>query len=278
MTNPVVSIVMGTHNPGITYLKAAVGSLINQTFDDWELIIVDDGSDQNICSEIKRICNKDARIYYVRTNKNLGLAHALNEGIQRSRGRYIARMDDDDISAPERLREQINFLELHPEYGWVGCEADLFDETGIWGKAGRPEKPDVYDFLHSSPFIHPCVIFRKKVLTECGGYSEGYFTARCEDYELFMRLYAGGYRGYNLRKNLFQYREDARRLSRSMKYCCYEMMIRIQGFARMRILTLRTVPYVFKPVMIGIASIFPEYSQKVRINRNTGDHRLDTKK
>lgn len=276
--DPAVSIVMGTYNPRITYLNTAVDSLINQTFVDWELILVDDGSDKNISSEIRNICKRDTRIHYFRRNKNLGLAHALNDGIQKSRGKYVARMDDDDISAPERLQDQMDFLELHQEYGWIGCEADLIDETGIWGKASRPEKPSVYSFLHSSPFIHPSVMFRRDVLTECGGYSEKYFTTRCEDYELFMRLYASGYRGYNLRKNLFQYREDSRRLRRSMKYCCFEMIIRIQGFARLGILSLWTIPYVFKPVMVGIASLFPEFSQGIRVKRSTGDHRLDTKK
>ena len=273
---PVISIIMGTYNPEIAHLSRAVQSLTDQSFRNWELFIVDDGSDDNLSSEIRKAAETDERIRFIRESSNTGLAHALNRAIRKARGKYIARMDDDDISLPDRLQEEMDFLDTHPEFDWVGCAADLFDDTGVWGKASRPEKPVCLSFLHSSPFIHPSVMFRKSVLTDAGGYCEEKAAARCEDYELFMRLYASGKRGYNLQKTLFQYREDSLLLRRSLKYCCCEMLIRMRGFRAMHILSWKTVPYVFKPVLAGAVSLFPMTAQRIRLNRNTGDHRLET--
>ena len=276
MEQPMVSIIMGTYNPQISYFSMAIDSLINQSFKLWELLLIDDGSDDKHFSEIQAISQKDPRIICIRESVNHGLAYALNKGMRLARGKYIARMDDDDVSYPRRLRDEIDFLEHNSEYDWVGCEADLFDENGIWGKASRPENPSARSFLHSSPFIHPSVMFRKDVLLASGGYKEDRWSVRCEDYGLFMRLYAEGHKGYNLQSILFQYRDDPSALRRSMRYCYYEMRMRLQGFSEMGILSLTTFPYVFKPILVGIAAIFPGIAQRIRINRKTGDHKIGT--
>ena len=278
MEEPLVSIIMGTYNPKISLFKSAITSLQNQTFENWELLLIDDGSVRSIYNEIRNILTDEPRACCIRIKQNQGLAHALNCGIRMARGKYIARMDDDDFSLPTRLEEQVNYLNRNLEYGWVGCEADLFDNNGIWGKANRPEKPNKKSFLHSSPFIHPSVMFRKELLLNIGGYSENIYASRCEDYELFMRLYAKGYKGYNIKKSLFQYRDDAIYLRRSLKYCYYEMRIRAQGFARMNILSIKSLPYVLKPLFVGMASLFPSWAQKLRISRKTNDHRVTAEK
>lgn len=201
MDEPNVSIIMGTYNPNCRYLFAALRSIINQTYQSWELIMIDDGSDYDISAQISNFAYIDKRICFIRQRSNAGLGRTLNHAIKLSRGKYIARMDDDDISLPERLDAQVKFLDKNPQYAWTGCTADLFDETGVWGRADRPKEPDAYAFLHSSPFIHPSVMFRRQVLVDYG-YSERRIEYRCEDYELFMRLYAKGYRGYNSQKIL----------------------------------------------------------------------------
>lgn len=272
MNTPQISVIMGTYNPCMDDLSRAVRSIVNQTFESWELIICDDGSEQDVYLKIKELEKLDNRIKCIRCKQNEGLAAALNKCINIASGKYLARMDDDDISLPDRFLKQYEFLEMNDTYDWVGCEADLFDSNSIWGRASRPELPDSNSFLHSSPFVHPSVMFRSSVFSGNTRYSVSKITARCEDYELFMRLYSIGCRGYNLQEVLLQYKEDGKVLKRSMKYCFYEMLVRIQGYRRLRILRLRNMPYVFKPIAVGLLAQFPEFAQKIRTDRAEGDH------
>ena len=132
----------------------------------------------------------------------------------------------------------------------------------------RPECPDKKDFLKYSPYIHPGVTFRSQVLKDAHGYHISAWTARCEDYELFMRLTASGYRGYNMQEPLIRYREDSKYLKRRFRYCFSEMLIRIQGFWRMKIFSIWTVPYILKPIAVYAVSRFPAPAQKLRRYKN----------
>ena len=307
--NPVVSVVMGTYEPDLSELSAAVRSIRMQTLSSWELLICDDGSTEETYRNIKKLAACDPRIRVSRNSKNRGLAYALNRSILHAGGEFIARMDADDISRPERFMKQVKFLRENPEYMWVSSAADLFEGKRVWGSAYRPEMPDARSFLHSSPYIHPAVMFRREVffssacpeeppaehskfsgmpagsssaerskfsgISESSGkhartnspkrlYHVSPLTAHAEDYELFMRLHSEGLRGYNLQEPLLLYREKERTLSRSFRRCLFEMLIRIQGFARLGILSPKTVFYVVKPVFVGIASLFPGIAQRIR--------------
>ena len=307
--NPVVSVVMGTYEPDLSELSAAVRSIRMQTLSSWELLICDDGSTEETYRNIKKLAACDPRIRVSRNSKNRGLAYALNRYILHAGGEFIARMDADDISRPERFMKQVKFLRENPEYMWVSSGADLFEGKRVWGSAYRPEMPDARSFLHSSPYIHPAVMFRREVFfssacpeeppagcSKCSGMPAGSssaerskfsgisessgkhartnspkrlyhvspLTAHAEDYELFMRLHSEGLRGYNLQEPLLLYREKERTLSRSFRRCFFEMLIRIQGFARLGILSPKTVFYVVKPVFVGIASLFPGIAQRIR--------------
>lgn len=267
MTIPAVSIIMGSYNPtDLQGLHRAVESIIAQTYSDWEFIICDDGSDAPYVDRLRELSALDPRIRCIRTEQNCGLAHALNCCIAHSCGRWIARMDDDDFSEPERLEKQVGFLSAHSEYAWVGCQALLFDQDGIWGDSLRPEVPDQKDFLRYSPFIHPSVMFRREVLEQAHGYMETPLTARCEDYELFMRLAAMGYCGYNLRDKLLHYQESRSTLDkRQFRYCFNEAIIRWCGFRRMGLLSLRSSPYILKPLAVAVAALMPRLAQQIRI-------------
>ena len=337
--NPVVSVVMGTYEPDLSELSAAVRSIRMQTLSSWELLICDDGSTEETYRNIKKLAACDPRIRVSRNSKNRGLAYALNRSILHAGGEFIARMDADDISRPERFMKQVKFLRENPEYMWVSSGADLFEGKRVWGSAYRPEMPDARSFLHSSPYIHPAVMFCREVFfssacpeeppaerskcsgmpagsssaehskcsgmpagsssaehSKCSGMPESSspaerskfsgisessgkhartnspkrlyhvspLTAHAEDYELFMRLHSEGLRGYNLQEPLLLYREKERTLSRSFRRCLFEMLIRIQGFARLGILSPKTVFYVVKPVFVGIASLFPGIAQRIR--------------
>ncbi len=245
---------MGSYNPrSKQQVVAAVRSLIRQEFSDWELLLYDDGSSEPFAETLREVCRIDGRIRYLRGDCNKGLAYALNQCIRYAEGDYFARMDDDDLSLPARLAEQVRFLDSHPQYQWVGCAAWLFDGGSIWGKQRKPAVPQAKDFLFNSPYIHPTVMFRRKALTQAGGYSESPAVFQCEDYELFLRLHAQGMQGYNLPDVLFCYREG-RGAYRKRSYArrIREAEVRLRGFRKLGILTPLTAGYVLKPLLIGL--------------------------
>ena len=246
-----VSVLMGVYNPASSrQLIQAVSSIISQTFTGWEMILYDDGSAEAYVPAIQEAAAMDSRTRYIRGKENKGLAHALNAGLALTKGKYIARMDGDDISRPERFAREYGFLESHPEYQWVGSNTELIDGDGRWAVRKMPEVPEKKDFLNYSPYIHPSVMFRKQALLDSGGYRE---SRRGEDYELFMRLHASGLRGYNLQEELFQYREDAATYGhRKYRYQIEEAGIRFRGFKKLGILSPATVPYALKPLATGL--------------------------
>jgi len=248
-----VSVIMGVYNPQIDQLKKAVRSIIRQTYLNWELLIYDDGSDPEYKEEIAKLANLDHRIVCYRGESNQGLAKVLNECILRARGKYVARMDGDDVSHRERLGKQVDFMEQHPEFDWVGLAVYLMAGNSFWGTRKMPIKPQAKDFLKYSPYIHPTVVFRKEVLKACRGYTVSKRTKRCEDYELFMRLHRQGYRGYNLNEYLFAYREDAASyVRRTWASRFAEMQIRYGGFKGLGILKMTTIPYLVRPLVGGL--------------------------
>ena len=182
---PKVSILMGIYNCAPT-LREAVDSILSQTFTDWELILCEDGSKDEtyaIAREYRR--QYPDRIVLLRNEKNMGLNHTLNRCLQAASGEYCARMDGDDISLPER-----------------------FDEQGEWGRNQMIECPQKEDFIHHSP-VHchaPCMIRREAYLA-VGGYTEDLRMLRFEDVNLWYKLYAAGYRGYNLSEPLYMMRD-----------------------------------------------------------------------
>lgn len=251
-----VSVVMGIYNEkNKEHVKQAITSILDQNFSDFELIICDDGSEVTFYQWLKSYCEKDARIVLIRKEQNEGLASALNTGIHKARGKYLARMDADDISKPERFEKQVDFLEKNKAYALVGCNADYIDEHGIWGVRKLVEKPQKRDFLRTSPFIHPSIMIRMDVIKKLRGYSTKNFVLRTEDYELFMRMYAAGYYGYNLQEILFQYREDQAAYSkRKFCYRINEARVRYRGFRLLGILK-GNICYVIKPLLAGMIPV-----------------------
>ncbi len=205
---PIVSVIMGSYNPQWDKLRRGVESLRRQTFQDWELVLWDDGSSQEGAMALEQAASLDPRVRLYHGRENRGLGFALNRCVQKAGGKYLARMDDDDVSFPHRLEIQARFLDTHPQVPWVGSSALLLDKEGPWGRLDMPRRPTKLDFLAHSPYIHPSVMFRREVLENGGGYSQSQQYFGCEDYELFFRLHAQGYRGYNLSVPLLGYWED----------------------------------------------------------------------
>ncbi|HFI0164118.1 TPA: glycosyltransferase [Streptococcus suis] len=253
---PRVSIIMSTYNSkDFNALKKSVVSIITQTFTDWEFLIYNDGSsDSGKTSEyLKHIEKLDSRIKIIECPQNYGLAYAKNQMIKLCKGEYITAQDDDDVSMPERIEKEVQFLDFHPEYKFVGTVAKVFDDGGVWGHYSLEEEPTKDSFLWNSPFLHPTVLFRKEVLMEIDGYRVAKETMRVEDYDLFFRLYAKGYKGYNIQEDLFEYRieNDRSKKYRPMTDRIQEAKVRYKGFKSLGIL-LKGIPYVIKPLLIGL--------------------------
>lgn len=205
---PVVSVLMGSHNPRWDLLRRSVLSLAGQTCKSWELILWDDGSSPAGAMVLEQAAAWDPRVRLYRGRENRGLGYALNRCLERARGEYLARLDDDDLAFPRRLELQKAALDRRPEVSWVGSHALLLDAGGVWGRLSMPEFPCPKDFLAHSPYIHPSVMFRRETLEQGGGYSQQPRYFGCEDYQLFFRLHAQGKQGWNLPAALVGYWED----------------------------------------------------------------------
>ena len=210
---PKVSVLMGIYNCADT-LEEAVDSIINQTFTDWELIMCDDCSTDNTLEVAQKIAEKDSRIKVIKNEKNLTLAPTLNRCIEVASGKYVARMDGDDICDPTRFEKEIAVLEDHPEYAFVSCQMNLFDNEGIYRVIEYKEKPQKQDFIKGSQFCHAGCMVRAEAIKAVNGYSESSEYKRVEDYDLWVRMYKAGYIGYNIQAPLYSMRDDRNAFSR----------------------------------------------------------------
>lgn len=253
MSAPRVSVAMGVYRPEREYLIDSVKSIVSQSFEDWELVICDDGSDDELTDALlSEISALDPRVRIVGYGENRGLAFALNTCIENAHGELIARQDDDDRSLPQRLAEQVRYLDGHPGCAFVGAEARVFDDGGQWGHIELESDPTPKLFLWNSPYVHPTAVFRKEALEAVGGYRVAPETERVEDYDLFMALAAEGHKGHNIKEDLYEYRidRDAEKY-RPMRVRVNEARVRARGFKRLG-LGVTALPYIAKPVMLGL--------------------------
>lgn len=254
MIVPKISVIMGVYNcKSEELLHKSVISIINQTYKDWEFIICNDGSTDDTLEKLKKLECLDERIRIISYETNKGLAAALNKCIENATGEFIARQDDDDFSEPTRFEKQLSFLEAHTDFDIIGTTAIVVGDNGKWGEFSVPELPDRNSFFWNSPFLHPSVIIKSDSIKKVSGYRVAKETRRCEDYDLFMRMYAVGCKGYNLQENLYHYRIviDPNKKYRPMKYRIDEAIVRFKGYKVMGTL-LKGIPYVFKPIIIGV--------------------------
>lgn len=186
--NPEISVIMSVYD-GQSCLLEAVESILNQTFKDFEFIIIDDGSTDRTPEILKEYARKDERIKIITNPKNIGLTKSLNQAIKEAKGKYIVRMDADDISLPERLEQQIEFMRKNPEAGLLGTtyyEMNLKGE--IVGDKFFPtsNKKLKKVLIKYNPFFHASVMIRKEILDRIGLYNEN--IPKAQDYDLWFRI------------------------------------------------------------------------------------------
>lgn len=198
--NPKVSVIMSSYN-GQKYLKQAIESILNQTFSDFEFLIVNDSSTDTTPQILQEYANKDNRIKIINNENNLGLTKSLNKALSIAKGKYMARMDDDDISAPNRLEKQLSFVQHNPDVALCGTLAVVVNDKRE--KIAEKVLPTIHNdikkkLLFNNQFIHTSLFFKR----ELGLYNESF--QRAQDYEFVLRI-ASKYQVANLNEYLVKW-------------------------------------------------------------------------
>ena len=255
---PKVSVIMGIYNCEET-LDEAIDSLLGQTYSDWELIMCDDGSVDST-REIAQSYSRryPERVRLIVNGQNEGLNKTLNHCFAEAKGKYIARMDGDDLSLPMRFEKEVNFLDAHPEYAIVSTQMVCFDEQGDFGLLDVQGEPRLDRFAKSPQHCHAACMVRREAFEAVGGYAERDDRLRVEDWDLWVRMYALGYRGYNIPEPLYKMRDDRNAISRrKFKYRLNEARVSVSAVKELH-LPRRCLIYSIRPIVTGLlpASVY----------------------
>jgi len=243
-----VSILMAVYNQKATIIRA-INSIINQTYSNWEMVIIDDHSTDGTYALLVEVAQSDQRIKVYRNEKNIGLAKSLNFGATKISNQLIARMDGDDISKSTRIEKQIAFMLENPSIDVVGTGAELIDDNGEFINLSLlPEShEDLKDIIvKKSVFFHPSVMIRKSFFDITGGYSENLI--RGQDYELWIKGLYRGAKYHNLQEPLIEYRTSSK--NKSINKVFYEFYAR--GYATIKFGYYRGIIYAFVDLIKNI--------------------------
>ncbi|MDY5028019.1 MAG: glycosyltransferase [Oliverpabstia sp.] len=249
---PTISVIMGIYNCAAT-LSEAVECILNQTFTDWELIMCDDGSQDDTYEVAKKYADKYAeKIILLQNKQNKGLNYTLNRCLALAKGSYIARMDGDDHCSENRFEVEMEIFRREPEIDIVSTDMQYFDETGIWGNISHPTYPTKKDFLSGTPFCHaPCLV-KKKAFLAVGGYSESEKLLRVEDYHLWVKMYKMGCKGKNVHIPLYQMRDDRNAYGRrKFKYRLNEAYVKAVAVKELELPIIGYI-YALRPILVGL--------------------------
>lgn len=244
---------MGVYNCAST-LAEALDSLLAQTCQDFKVIMCDDGSMDDTVEVAQCYVDRyPGKFILIRNEFNMGLNYTLNHCLEYVDTVYVARMDGDDISLPQRFEKEISFLNEHPEIAIVSTPMIYFDEDGDFrnGREGG-RYPSKYDFIKGTPFCHaPCMV-RTEAYRGVGGYSVDSKLLRVEDYHLWFKMYAKGYKGYILPEPLYKMRDDRNAKSRrNWQNRVNEFYVRKIGYKMLGIPLYKRI-YMFRPLLLAL--------------------------
>jgi glycosyltransferase EpsE len=203
--NPEVTVLMSVYNDE-EYLEKSMNSILDQTFSDFEFLIIDDASTDESVSILKSYASNDERIRLVLNEKNKGLSYNLAEGVEMAEASWIARMDADDIACENRLEVQKEYVENHPDVDIVGSYVTDIDEHDQEMEIRKVpvSHEKISDLIWTCPFIHPTVMFRKEAILEAGSYDRN--LRRRQDYDLWFRCKAANLKFANIPSPILYYR------------------------------------------------------------------------
>lgn len=252
---PRISVIMGIYNCAPT-LQEALNCLYAQTYQDFEIILCDDGSKDDTYKIAQDNARTHSNIKLIKNPHNMGLNQTLNNCLAIAQGELIARMDGDDTCSPDRFEKEVRVLDAHPELAIVSTDMSFFDEKGIWGQTHVLLQPRSSDFLKQTRFCHAACLVRKEAYDAVGGYSIGKRLLRVEDYHLWIKMYAKGYRGYNIPEPLYHMRDDRNATARrKFKYRLNESYIKVLAINMLN-LPLWNYIYCLRPILIGLLPQF----------------------
>ena len=250
--SPTISVIMSVYNDS-KYLEKSIESILNQTYNDFEFIICNDCSSDDSLSIIEKYAMLDKRIVIINNQDNLGLATSLNKCLDIAKGEFIARMDSDDISLPNRFKEELDFLKTHSEIAVVGCKCNVIDDLGEKRKEFLIHEGEVtlLDAIKKTQIIHPTVMMRKSALLKVSGYTVDEKTQRAEDYDLWCKLLEKGYKIFNIDRILFLYREGISGIKkRKYRYRIQEYQLKKYWMKKKKV-PIITYLYAIKPHFVG---------------------------
>ncbi len=245
-TVPQISILLCVHN-GERTVEQAINSLLAQTFKDFELIVINDGSTDSTLAQLEKF--QDPRIF-IQSIPRRGLTKALNVGLAQCRGEFIARVDADDVALPNRLERQAVFLNKHRSVGVIGTGYEILTENGSRKRATVPLLETDYEIKQAlpkfNPFHHGSVMIRRQILIEEGGYDENFKLA--QDYELWLRL-SGRCQMANIGEVLMVRREGRETLKKEREQNWYGIKARLKAIQRGN-LSFWNVIYILRPFLV----------------------------
>lgn len=225
-----ISVLMGIYNCEKT-LPEALDSLYAQTYQDFKIILCDDGSKDGTYAVAEQYAKKHDNIVLIRNEVNKGLNYTLNHCLEYADTELVARMDGDDISLPTRFEIEVKFLDEHPEIDVVSTPCTYFDEGGIFRKAIGQGDVKKMQFLRRPPMSHAPCMGKTAAFKAVGGYSVSPWLIRVEDYHLWFKLYAAGYKMHRMRDSLYMMRDDRNaKLRRTWRSRLNEVYVKHIGY------------------------------------------------
>ena len=246
-----ISVLMGIYNCAAT-LDEALESLYAQTYQGFKVILCDDGSTDNTLEVAQRHAAAHSNVVLIRNERNMGLNFTLNHCLEHADTEYCARMDGDDISLPDRFEKEFAFLDEHPEYDIVSGPMNYFDENGVFKVGKGYGEVKKQNFIHGSPICHaPCMV-RTKAYKDVGGYTVDKRLLRVEDYHLWFKMYAKGYKAYMLKDPIYSMRDDRNAIARrNMRGKINQAYVKFIGFKMLK-MPLWCYIYCLKPILVGL--------------------------
>lgn len=261
--SPAVSILVPSFNEDPATVEDSFRGIRDQTWPDFECLVIDESTDPHKAEAIRAECAKDVRFRYIRPDSRIGLAGSLNLGLAQSRGGLIARCDSDDVCLPDRLTLQVRFLEEHPEVGIVGGAMEIIDDSGTavgFRKYPQTHKAILKSMMFTNAMAHPTVLFRRDITDLFGAYDPAFRYS--EDLELWLRWLNAGVIFANLPDTLLKYRQQvtvrhsdnwsynlkARRRNYSSQYLALRV-VGMAGIAVWSVIPASLQEYLFRILM-----------------------------
>lgn len=247
---PRITVIMGIYNCATT-LTEALESLESQTYKDFKVVMCDDGSTDNTLEVARKWAQAHPNYMIIQNERNMGLNVTLNHCLEYADTEFVARMDGDDRSLPQRFEKEVDFLDRHPEFAIVSGPMNYFDEQGTFMSGKGKGAVDKEDFIAGTPFCHaPCMV-RNEAYKAVKGYTVDPRLLRVEDYHLWFKMYAMGYKGYMLEEPIYEMRDDRNAtVRRTLKNRKNETYVRYIGY-KMLGLPWWSYIYCLRPLIVA---------------------------